>query len=106
MDHITDISPSGLTSWGLGDWVPVKSKSPVELTSSVYYFVDATILSKAAKLLGKQADHEKYAKLALKIKDAFNKKYLNTETGIYGNGIQTELSRTALLGIGAGRIES
>lgn len=92
VDHITDISPSGLTSWGLGDWVPVKSKTPVELTSSVYYFVDATILSKTAKLLGKQTDHEKYAKLALKIKDAFNKKYLNTETGIYGNGVQTELA--------------
>ena len=92
VDHITDISPSGLTTWGLGDWVPVKSRSPVELTSSVYYFVDATILSKAAKLLGKQDDYEKYAKLALKIKEAFNKKYLNSTTGIYNKGIQTELS--------------
>jgi alpha-L-rhamnosidase len=92
VDHITDTSPSGLTSWGLGDWVPVKSQSPVELTSTVYYFVDATILSKTAKLLGKQADHEKYAKLALKIKDAFNKKYLNIENGIYNKGLQTELA--------------
>jgi alpha-L-rhamnosidase len=58
VNHITDTSPSGLTSWGLGDWVLVKSQSPVELTSSVYYFVDATILSKAAKLLGKQGDQE------------------------------------------------
>ena len=92
VDHITSISPSGLTTWGLGDWVPVKSKSPVELTSTAYYFVDATILSKAAKLLGKQSDHEKYAKLAARIKTAFNKKYLNSGTGIYGQGIQTELS--------------
>ncbi|MEP7371802.1 MAG: family 78 glycoside hydrolase catalytic domain [Chitinophagaceae bacterium] len=92
VDHIKDISPSGLTTWGLGDWVPVKSKSPVEFTSSAYYFVDATILSKAAKLLGKQEDHEKYAKLALKIREAFNKKYLNTTTGTYNKGTQTELS--------------
>ncbi|MEO6229249.1 MAG: family 78 glycoside hydrolase catalytic domain [Ferruginibacter sp.] len=92
VDHINSIAPEGLTTWGLGDWVPVKSKTPVEFTSSVYYFVDASILSKAAKILGRQADFEKYSQLATQIKDAINKKYLNTETGIYGAGVQTELS--------------
>ncbi len=92
VDHITDISPSGLTTWGLGDWVPVKSKSPVELTSSVYYYVDASILANAAKLFGKEDDHIRYQELAQKIKDAINTKYLNSQTGIYGSGVQTELS--------------
>jgi alpha-L-rhamnosidase len=92
VNYITSISPSGLTTWGLGDWVPVKSKAPVELTSSVYYFVDATILSKAAGLFGKADDLRKYAALAEKIKNAINSKYLNYETGMYGTGMQTELS--------------
>lgn len=92
VDHIAEFSPTGLTSWGLGDWVPVKSQSPVEFTSSVYYFVDATILANAAKLLGKLADHHKYSKLAFSIKNAVNNKYLDTTTGIYGTGKQTELS--------------
>ena len=92
VNHITDISPSGLTTWGLGDWVPVKSRAPVELTSSVYYFKDATILANAAKLLGREDDYSNYSALATKIKDAINEKYLDRETGIYGNGIQTELS--------------
>ncbi len=92
VDHVSDLSPSGLTSWGLGDWSPVKSKSPVELTSSIYYFTDASILARAAKLFGKQDDYEKYSALALKIKDAINEKYLNKETGVYGKGTQTELS--------------
>lgn len=92
VDHITDISPAGLTTWGLGDWVPVKSKSPVELTSSAYYYVDASILANAAKLFGKEDDHIKYSALAQKIKDAINAKYLDRQTGIYGNGVQTELS--------------
>jgi alpha-L-rhamnosidase len=43
-------------------------------------------------LFKKQADYEKYIVLALKIKDAINAKYLNRETGIYGNGTQTEMS--------------
>lgn len=92
VDHINEEYPSGLTTWGLGDWIPVKSKAPVELTSTAYYFADATILANAAKLFGKMNDYEKYKALAEKIKQAFNTKYLNPATGIYGNGLQTELS--------------
>ncbi|OQP59278.1 alpha-rhamnosidase [Niastella vici] len=92
VDHIDQLYPTGLTIWGLGDWVPVKSKSPVELTSSIYYFTDASILAKAAHILGKTTEGEKYEALATKIKNAINAKYLNTATGIYGSGTQTELS--------------
>ncbi|UTA66339.1 alpha-L-rhamnosidase [Emticicia sp. 21SJ11W-3] len=92
VDYIQTIAPKHLTTWGLGDWVPVKSKSPVEFTSSVYYFVDATIVAKTAALLGKTADAAYYSSLAKNIKDAINAKYLNRENGIYGSGVQTELS--------------
>jgi len=99
VNHIEELSPSGLTTWGLGDWVPVKSKSPVELTSSCYYFADVTILAKTAKILGKQEDFIKYTALAKKIKNAYNAKYLNKETGIYGSGLQTELSVSLFWGL-------
>ena len=99
VDHITDISPNGITDWGLGDWVPVKSKAPKELTSSIYYYVDADILAKSAKLFGKEDDYQKYSALTKKIADAINKKYLNRETGIYGQGLQTELSAPLFWGI-------
>jgi alpha-L-rhamnosidase len=92
VDHINELYPSGLTTWGLGDWVPVKSVSPVEFTSTAYYFTDVTILSKAARLLGKKADAEKYSRLAEKIKSAFNQKYFNAALALYGTGLQTELS--------------
>ncbi|MBU1564576.1 MAG: glycoside hydrolase family 78 protein [Proteobacteria bacterium] len=99
VDHITKISPSGLTDWGLGDWIPVKSVSSKELTSSLFYYTDASILAKTANLLGKKADSEKYNALALKIKEAINAKYLNRETGIYASGFQTELSAPLHWGI-------
>ncbi|MDR2969534.1 MAG: glycoside hydrolase family 78 protein [Tannerellaceae bacterium] len=92
VDHVTDLSPDGLTDWGLGDWVPVKSKTPVRFTSSIYYYVDATILANTAKLFDRQEDYRKYSALAEKIKKAVNDTYLNTETGIYGEGLQTEQS--------------
>jgi alpha-L-rhamnosidase len=99
VDHISEISPEYITDWGLGDWVPVKSRTPKEFTSSIYYFVDATILSKTAKLLGNESDYVKYAELANNIKAAINKKYFNKDTGIYGSGFQTELSTALFWGI-------
>lgn len=99
VDHITEISPNGLTDWGLGDWVPVKSVSPKELTSSIYYYVDATILAKAARILNHPEDYRKYSALASKISSAINAKYLNQQTGIYGSGLQTELSAPLFWGV-------
>ncbi|WP_231427586.1 alpha-L-rhamnosidase [Pedobacter sp. Leaf250] len=92
VNHIDETYPTGLTTWGLGDWIPVKSKSPVELTSTCYYYADVIVLTKAAKILGKEADFQKYTALAKRIKDAFNAKYLNKATGIYASGVQTEMS--------------
>ena len=99
VDHITEISPDGITTWGLGDWVPVKSKTPKEFTSSIYYYTDAHILACAAKLLNKTDDYKKYSALANKIADAINTKYLNKETGIYDQGFQTELSAPLYWGV-------
>ncbi|MES2266255.1 MAG: family 78 glycoside hydrolase catalytic domain [Bacteroidota bacterium] len=92
VNHINDLYPTGLTTWGLGDWVPVKSVSPVEVTSTAYYFADVTIAAKIARILGNKADQQKYIALANKIKKAFNDKYLNEQTGNYNKGLQTELA--------------
>ena len=92
VDYVDGISPNGLTTFGRGDWVPVKSQSNLELTSSVYFYVDATILASAAKMFGKTADQQKYEMLGRKIKDAINAKFLDRSKGIYSTGTQTELS--------------
>ena len=92
VNYVSHISPEGLTTFGRGDWVPVKSTSNLELTSSIYFYVDATILASAAKLFGKQDDYVKYVALSKKIKNAINNKFLDLSTGIYASGTQTELS--------------
>jgi alpha-L-rhamnosidase len=99
VDHITSISEGYLTDWGLGDWIPVKSVTPKEFTSSIYYYTDALILAKAARLFGHEDDYREYLELSGKIRDAINAKYLNRETGLYGEGFQTELSTALFWGI-------
>jgi alpha-L-rhamnosidase len=99
VDHITAISPEGITTWGLGDWVPVKSKSPVPFTSTCYYYADVMIIAKAARLFNREEDYKKYSALAEKISKAFNDKFLNKTTAIYGSGYQTELSTPLFWGL-------
>ncbi|MCZ4223149.1 alpha-L-rhamnosidase [Pedobacter rhodius] len=92
VDYVEGTSKNYLTTFGRGDWVPVKSTSDLEYTSSIYFYIDADILAKAAKLFGNQNDYLQYRALAEKIKQAINAKFFNKATGIYGTGIQTELS--------------
>lgn len=92
VDYVDRRSPEGLTAWGRGDWVPVRSQSVKELTSSVYFYVDAAILARAAEWFGTEEERLRYAALADKIREAVNRKYLDRETGIYAQGTQTELS--------------
>lgn len=99
VDYVDRRSPGGLTSWGRGDWVPVRSHSSLELTSSVYFFVDATILARAAALLGHEEDRIRYAALAGRIRRAINDKYLDRERALYASGTQTELSVPLMWGV-------
>ena len=81
---ITSIAAArGADLVGRGDWVPVRSRSSLELTSSVYFFVDASILARAAELFGRSEDHARYAALAEKIRTAINRKYYNPPTPQY-----------------------
>ena len=86
VSYIESISTNHLTDWGLGDWVPVRSKSNITLTSSIYYYTDVCILAKAARLFGYAEDASYYNTLAQKIKEAINTSFLNKETGIYAEG--------------------
>jgi alpha-L-rhamnosidase len=97
--QIESRSPEYTTDWGLGDWVPVETKSNKELTSSLYYYADALILSKAATLLGKNEDAVYYKDLSDKIKQAVNDKFLDKTTGIYCSGSQTEQAAPLYWGI-------
>ena len=90
--YIESISKDNLTDWGLGDWIPVRSKSDVTLTTSIYYYTDVSIMAKAAKLFGYVDDAVYYEALADRIKESINDRYLDKETGLYASGTQTELA--------------
>jgi alpha-L-rhamnosidase len=91
VDYLSGKSEDYIMKIGLGDWAPAKTKTPPEVTSTAYYYVDAILLSKMAELFGYSEDQKKYASLAAKIRDAFNKQYYHGN-GVYDQGSQTSLA--------------
>ncbi|MEM3713715.1 MAG: family 78 glycoside hydrolase catalytic domain, partial [Nitrososphaeria archaeon] len=65
-----------------GDWCPPGSvfpkRTPVELTSTFYYYNDVLLLSKIADVLKKDDDAKNYSRLSEEIKAAFNQKFLTS----------------------------
>ncbi len=63
-----------------GDWCPpggiVPKKTPVELTSTWYYYHDVLILARLASILGRGEEAQQYARLAETVKSAFNDAFL------------------------------
>ncbi|MDR0336275.1 MAG: family 78 glycoside hydrolase catalytic domain [Planctomycetaceae bacterium] len=84
-----------------GDWcVPpekpelIHSQDPARKTSKAilatsYYIHNLDLLTKYAKMLGKDSEAAELAQKSTAMRKAFNDKFLNTETAKYDNGTQT-----------------
>ena len=73
VDYVTSRElPTGIVAHGLSDWCPAKTTTPADVTSTGYYYLDAKIVAQTAKILGKDADFEKYSALAEKIRKSYN----------------------------------
>ncbi|MDR1964919.1 MAG: glycoside hydrolase family 78 protein [Planctomycetaceae bacterium] len=92
VDYLTSrAKPNGLVDHGLSDWCPAKTKTDAVVTSSVYYFIDASLVASAAEILGQKEDEEKYSLLAERIRDNYLKEFFKRD-GTIANGSQTAQS--------------
>ncbi|MHA1671329.1 MAG: family 78 glycoside hydrolase catalytic domain [Promethearchaeota archaeon] len=83
IDFLISKTEGNLITFGkYGDWCPpgsiVSRKTPIQLTSSWYFYHDTLFLFKIAAILEKSQDEEFYQKKAENIKLAFNKKFLKS----------------------------
>lgn len=73
----------GLGDWGLLDWLPVEeTPRPLINTPAHYHF--AQIVAQTAAMLGQRDDEHKYTAMAQRVRELFNRTFLDTATGIYG----------------------
>jgi alpha-L-rhamnosidase len=91
---------------GLGDWFDLGPKppgvsqlTPKGITATALYYYDLDIAGKIATLLGKTQDAAAYKKLAMEVKQSYNKKFFNAETKQYGTGSQAANAMSVYAGL-------
>ncbi|TCD01574.1 alpha-L-rhamnosidase [Pedobacter psychroterrae] len=99
-------SVSNVITYGLGDWLDIGPNSPgvsqltpIALTATAFYYQDVMLLAKMARTLGNKEDTKVYDLLAADIKKAFNAKFFDKNTCVYGSGSQTSYSMPLYLGL-------
>src|SRR5690606_5379762 len=103
MHFLDSVSSDYIIPMGwIGDWGSLvegwKEGQPESVPTAFYYW-DAKILSKIAKVLENESDRLFYENLANNIRAAYNKKYFNQETGNYNDGSQMANAFPLYLGI-------
>ena len=96
--YLGSIANNHIVEWGLGEWMephranlhdPRPTTTPVPLTSTVAYYHFTKTMEFFALMLGKKNDAAQFSQLASAIKDSYNKRFFNAETGVYAQGSQT-----------------
>jgi hypothetical protein len=99
-------SQSHIVSHGLGDWYDLGPKppgvaqlTPVPLTATAFYYADAAVLAKIARVLGNAGDAGKYEELAGSIGKAFNQRFFDSARDQYAQGSQCANSMPLAMGL-------
>jgi alpha-L-rhamnosidase len=67
-----------------GDWLQIDAETPKDVLYTAYYAHSARIVSRAAAVLGKEADAASYGRLYEDIKRAFNETYVSDDGRVKG----------------------
>jgi alpha-L-rhamnosidase len=96
----------GIVDYGLGDWYDIGPGDPgfAKLTSrgvtaTGIYYLDLVIMQKAARVLGREEEAREYRMRARRVRDAFNARFFNAETGQYDTGSQCANGMALALGV-------
>lgn len=82
-EYSGNITEDGMQDWGLADWCPVE-ETPRVLLNTPAYCLYAEIVSRTARMLGHRGDGRYYAGVARSVRSAFNRRFFDPVTGIYG----------------------
>ncbi len=94
-DYLSARAEGHILEYGLGDWCDYgpapagySQNTPAGITATAHYLMVVRCTAEAARLTGRTDDATKYSALAAKITEAFNGRFFDPATDIYGNGSQ------------------
>jgi len=98
---LTSKAKDGIAAGSKGDWEGRRTSpnTPKDLVATAFYYCNADVIAKSAKLLGNMEELNNQRKLANNIREAFNKKFFNNETKQYGTGSQCANALALVIGL-------
>ena len=97
---------NGILSFGLGDWYDIGPKPPgvaqltgLDVTATATYYQDLVTAARIARVLGKTTEAAGFDATARGVRDAFQSKLYNPQTGDYDRGSQTANAMPLALGM-------
>lgn len=68
-----------------GDWLSINADTPKDLIGTAFFANSTHLLARSCRVLGREAEADKYDQLFADIKTAFNKRYVVADGRIRGN---------------------
>jgi len=106
VDYLQSKLKNNILNHGLGDWYDLGPEHPGEaqltpkaVTATAIYYYDLLIVAKVAGLLHKDTENKKFSNLAKEVREAFQKKFYDPETGVCSTGSQTSYAIALYTGI-------
>jgi hypothetical protein len=106
VEYLGSKAKNGIVSYGLGDWYDigpgrpgVSKLTPLGVTATAAYCEDLHVVAEANRLLGHEVEATRYAALASRVKEAFNRTFFDAKTGRYASGSQTAQAMPLVLDI-------
>jgi alpha-L-rhamnosidase len=87
VEHLLSISEGYIVSAGLGDWCApgsVPGNTPIPITSTAVFYLDAMLMHKIATVLGKDEDAVWFGALARNIRQAFIERFYDASNRTFG----------------------
>lgn len=96
VDYLTSRAEGHIVDFGLGDWYDYDGihragfsrNTSIAIVATAHYYLNICKLVKAARMVGNRYDADHYQALADEVKQAFNDRFLHTDTNQYDTGSQ------------------
>jgi len=95
-------SVEGIADFGLGDWVPLKTKTPVAVTSTAMVYRMATLAARVAPIVGRPDRTGHFADMAKRVRLGFAKRFIQEDTATVSANEQTALAMALSFGMTEG----
>jgi len=97
-------SVDGIADFGLGDWVPLKTKTPVAVTSTAMVLRMTTLAARVSGLVGRGDRTAHFNDMADRIRKGFAKKFIQPDTATVSANEQTALAMALSFGMTDGEL--